>query len=65
MITYFDSIDVGNPFGCFNTLANDCISLASQYSCKVLWVFNGVQLQVMKWSNVDDLWSTYQEKLYK
>ena len=41
MITKFAYIHVGSPSGVFNRIAYDCIGLAKEHRCDVVWEYEG------------------------
>lgn len=44
MITKFNYINVGSPSGVFNRIAYDCIGLAKEYRCDIVWHYQGTKL---------------------
>ena len=61
MITKFNYINVGSPSGVFNRIAYDCIELAKEHKCDVVWYYRGAKLAI----NSKDNLASVEEKLYE
>jgi len=63
MITKFKHIHVGSPSGEFNRIAYDCINLAKENKCEVVWEVDDLLLSILEDYNLRDIQEEYFTKL--
>ena len=55
MITKFNYIHVGSPSGVFNRIAYDCLGLAKEYRCDIVWEHEGLPLWITSESTLSSV----------